>query len=251
MSDKTKREYQEKLGPELGAVFHGLWHDWVSGLMRSNEFRELFSNAAHVELLNAIGGGFMWDIQQILWDDLMLRVTRLTDPVRTGGKTNLTVQALPSLCEDAELRSQIQSHVDAAVEAAEFARDWRNRRISHADLIRATDPNAEPLAPASLAQVATALNSVHTVLNAISLRLLDADIMNDVAMPPRARAFITNTEQLVTSVKYADSLIDPTRNQRVVDVRGARAFLQKLGCDPTMGNVMQIIALRRAARRFP
>ena len=251
MSDKTKREYQEKLGNELGAIFYGLWHDWVSGLVRSNEFRELFSNDAHVELLNAIGGGFMWDIQQILWDDLMLRVTRLTDPVRTGGKANLTVQALPALCEDAELRNQIQSRIDAAVEAAAFARDWRNRRISHADLIRATEANAEPLAPASLAQVATALDSVHAVLNAISLRILDADIMNDVAMPPRARTFISNTDQLVAAVQYIDSLVDPARNKRVVDVHGARTFLQKLGCDPTLDNVMRIIALRRAARRFP
>ena len=49
--------------------------------MRRNEFRELFSRAEDVSLLNDLtGGDFAWDIQHILWDDLLLRVCRLTDP---------------------------------------------------------------------------------------------------------------------------------------------------------------------------
>ena len=95
MSDKVKQEYVDKLGEEFGAVFHGLWNDWAWGVMRTQEFRVLFNNAEDVELLNAIsGGGFLWDIQHILWDDLILRVTRLTDPSHTGHKNNLTVRML-------------------------------------------------------------------------------------------------------------------------------------------------------------
>ena len=104
MNDKVKQKYQDKLGETFGAVFHGLWNDWAWGVMRAQEFRELFSNKEDVELLNAISGeGFLWDIQHIFWDDLMLRVTRLTDPIRTASKYNLTVQMLPDFCEDTEL----------------------------------------------------------------------------------------------------------------------------------------------------
>ena len=96
MSDTVKQEYEEKLGEEFGGVFHRLWNDWAWGVLRIQEFRALFNNAEDVELLNAIsGGGFLWDIQHILWDDLMLRVTRLTDPIRTARKNNLTVRRLP------------------------------------------------------------------------------------------------------------------------------------------------------------
>ena len=158
MSDKLKQEYQDKLGEEFGAVFHGLRNDWAWGLMRTQEFRELFSNAEDVELLNAIsGGGFLWDIQHIFWDDLMLRLTRLTDPSSTAGKGNLTVQRLPDFCTDPELCNEVQRLVDVAVDAAGFARDLRNRRISHRDLTQAIWPNTEPLAPANLSQVETAL----------------------------------------------------------------------------------------------
>ena len=160
MSDTVEQEYQGKLGAEFGAVFNGLRNDWATGLVRFNEFRELFSKAQQVELLNSIsGGGFIRDIQRILWDDLMLRVCRLTDPIQTAGKDNLTVKRLPDFCEEPELREEVQIRAKAAFEAARFARDWRNRRISHADLARAIEPNAEPLAPASLGQIEAALDA--------------------------------------------------------------------------------------------
>ena len=251
MSDKVKQNHQDKLGEEFGAVFHGLWNDWAWGLMRTQEFRKLFNNAEDVELLNAIsGGGFLWDIQHIFWDDLMLRVTRLTDPIRTARKDNLTVQRLPDFCTDPELCNEVRRRVTVAVNAAGFARDWRNRRISHRDLTQAIAPNAEPLAPANLRQVATALDAVHAVLNVISVHLLDEAIGNDVTIRPRAHAFLCYTRQLVEAVQYIDSLIDPSGNLPITDFGVASDFLQKLGCKPTTEQVMQIIELREAARRF-
>ena len=251
MSDKLKQEYQDKLGEEFGAVFHGLRNDWAWGVMRTKEFRKLFSNAEDVELLNAIsGGGFLWDIQHIFWDDLMLWVTRLTDPIRTAGKANLTVQGLPDFCTDPELCNEVRRLVGVAVDAAGFARVWRNRRISHRDLTQAIVPNAEPLAPANLRQVETALDAVHAILNVISERLLGSSIANDIVIRPRARAFVCYARQLVEAVQYIDSFIDPSGNLPITDHGAASDFLQKLGCKPTMEQVMQIIELREAARRF-
>ena len=251
MSDKVKQEYVDKLGEEFGAVFHGLWNDWAWGVMRTQEFRVLFNNAEDVELLNAIsGGGFLWDIQHILWDDLILRVTRLTDPSHTGHKNNLTVRMLPDFCTDLALCDEVRRRVDNAVDAAGFARDWRNRRISHRDLTQALTPNAKPLAPANLPQLATALDTVHAVLNVISLKLLDQEISNDVIIPPRGDALLYHRRQLVEAVQYIDSLIDPGGNVPITDSAVAGEFLKKVGCKPTTEQVRQIIELREAARRF-
>lgn len=253
MSDKTKQEYQKKLGEEFGPVFHGLWKDWALALMRMQEYKELFSNTEHVKLLNAISGGaFLWDIQHIFWDDLMLRVTRLTDPVCTSDKSNLTVRRLPEFCKDreAELHKEVSGQVDRAVEAAKFARDWRNRRISHRDLALAIESDAKPLAQASLRQVRTALGRVREVLRAISVPLLKEDIGNFVVTSPRARAFVCYTQQLAEAVKYIDSIIDPGGKVPITDRGVAGDFLCKLGCKPTWEQVRQIIELREAARRF-
>ena len=253
MSDKAKKEYQKELGEEFGAVFHGLWNDWALALMRLQEYRELFSNSKHVELLNAISGrAFLWDIHHILRNELMLCVTRLTDPICTAGKSNLTVRSLPEFCKDkkAELRKEVRERVDLAVRAAEFARDWRNRRISHRDLTLATESDTKPLAPASLRQVETVLDEVHAVLRAISVHLLKKDIYNGVVTSPRARAFLCYTQQLVDAVKYIDSIIDPSGKVPVTDTGVAGDFLRKLGSKPTWEQVREIVELREAARRF-
>ena len=251
MSATVKQEYQDKLGEKFGTVLHGLGNEWAWGRMRTDEFRQLFSSAENVGLLNAIsGGGFIWDVQHIFWDDLMLRLCRLTDPPQTGRKDNLTVQKLPEFCEDIALRREVKHCVNTAIEAADFARPWRNQRISHADLDRATTSNVEPLAPATLQQVAAAFDAVHAVLNTISVRLLNEEIGNHVVVRPRARAFLCYAKQLVEAVQYIDSFIDPSGAAAITDLGVASAFLLKLGCKPTADQVTQIIELREASRRF-
>ena len=252
-SNKIRTEYQKELGEEFGAVFHRLWNDWALASIRLKEYRELFSNTKHVELLNAIcGGAFLWDIHHLLRNELMLCVTRLTDPVCTAGKSNLTVRSLPEFCKDkkAALRNEVRERVDRAVRAAEFARDWRNRRISHRDRNLATESDTKPLAPASLRQVETVLDEVHAVLHAISVHLLKKGICNSVVTSPRARAFVCYTQQLVEAVKYIDSIIDPSGKVPVTDTGVAGDFLRKFGWNPTWEQVSQIVELREAARRF-
>ena len=250
--DDIRERYRAQLGTEFGDAFHGLWNQWVWGLLRRDEFRELFTRTEDVSLLNALtGGGFTWDIQNVLWDDLLLRVCRLTDPPRSAGKRNLTVTQLPAFCEQhsAGLRDQVQRLVDAAVENAKFARDWRNRRISHSDLATVVG-EAEPLAPASLQHVTSALDAVHAVLNTISYELLNSEIGNGVAATPRARAFLSYARQLVDSVKFIDAVVDPDGRTRVTDSDMAGAFLRRLGLEPNWQNVRRVIDLREAARRF-
>lgn len=170
MSEAVKREYQDKLGKEFGSVLYEIWNDWASGVVRLKEYRVLFSDQETVKLLNAASGTFMWDIQQILWQDLLLHVTRLTDRAKVGGRENLSVQALPPFCEQVELQAEhpelhatVQALVTEAVAAAKRPRDWRNRRISHTDRGLAIDPETESLAPTSLHQVQAVLDAVHAV----------------------------------------------------------------------------------------
>ena len=258
MIEAIKHEYQNKLGEEFGAVFYGVRNDWLNALTRFKEYRVLFTDHDTVKLLNAIGsGGFMWDIQRILWYDLLLHLTRLTDPATTGKWKNLSVQAIPPFCKNPELlakhpdlQGRVEQAVDAAVKTAEFARPWRNRRISHADLVLATDPKAEPLTPTSLHQVRAALDAVHAVIGTVASEVLEQEIINDVVIAPRAQAFLAYVEQLVTAVQYVDSIIDPSGSTQITDLSVAEAFLAKLGRRTGPGEIHQVIELREAARRF-
>ena len=43
-----------------------------------------------IEFINTFSGPFMWDVQQVFWRDLLLHITRLTDPAAIGKrKTSL------------------------------------------------------------------------------------------------------------------------------------------------------------------
>jgi len=242
--------YEDEMGREFSMIFHRLHNDWVSAVVRYKELRELFGTAERVDLLNLIGSGLFWDVQQTFWSDLMLRLTRLTDPPNSAGKDNLTVQRLPGLCKGPDLRDEIEGLVREAVGAAAFARDWRNRRIGHSDLARAIDPSPEPLAEATLPKVKAALDAVYTVLDTISVRLLDTGVLHDRVPEPRAPAFIACASQLIGAVQFVDSLIDPSGQEPVTDRAAAETFLRKLQCRPTWQNTRQVFELRKAARRF-
>lgn len=251
-SSEHLRNCQSQLGTEFGAAYHGIFNDWVWALMRLNEFRELFSRAEDVALLNALtGGSFIWDIQGIFWDDLLLRVCRLTDPVKSGGKSNLSIARLPLYCEgkDPALGDEVTCLARAAEQKARFARDWRNRRISHADWERAV-ARGKPLAAASPKKIENALDAVHAVLNAISKKLLKTELMNTAVGPPRAREFLYNSRRLVDSVKFIDAIVDPDGGSDFDDIGVARAFLRQLGRDLNMKEVCRVMELRQEASRF-
>ena len=257
MDEALKQEYREKLGGEFGTVLYEIRNDWLTGLVRIREYRVLFSDHKAVKLLNGAGGPFMSDVQQILWRDLLLHVTRLTDPATTGRHKNLSVQALPPFCKKPdfqakypELHTVVQTLVDKAVAAAESPREWRNRRISHTDRGLAIDSNAESLAPTSLRQIQAGLDAVHAVIATIAGEVLKHDTLNDVVVEPRAEAFLVYLEQLVTAVQYVDRIIDPGGNAQIADTGVAESFLARIDRRPDSDQILQVIELREAARRF-
>ena len=251
MSNLNRQEWQKALGDEHGSIVCELVNSWVWGRVKFDEFQRLFSKAEDLKFLNAITGGtFLWHIQRILWDDLMLHVTRLTDSLATGPNQNLTIRRIPGFCEDPELQAEVQGRVNDAIEAARLVREWRNKRISHTDLSQLLGPDAEPLNRPCLQQMEKALDSIYAVLQHLSMRLLKKDIANRVIRPPVAGAFIAYTKQLAKAVQYIDSAMDPSGNASITDTEVASNFLGKIGRRPNMKQMRNIFDLREAAGRF-
>ena len=165
------------LGPELGRVFHGLDRELLWLQLKWDEYKALFAKSAEsLELLNTLAPFFSWNIQTVMWEDVLLHICRLTDPP----KKRLTVKQLPKLCHnDKSIREELENRVTDAVSATRFARDWRNRRIAHRDLetalgrMKGSGGAAKPLETATRAKVEQALRSTNAVLNVIRRRLLE------------------------------------------------------------------------------
>jgi len=184
-ADQVRAGHLDKLGPHLGPVFSELRDDLAWLQVKWAEYRELYGTSPErIDLLNSAAGLFFRILQDALWEDALLHLCRLTDPAVMGKKQNLSIQVLPVLFTDAPLREAVRTLVEQAVSATLFARDWRNRHISHRDRELVLGPGTLPLAPASRAQVSESISAIHRVLNEISERLLGSTLADDVITPP-------------------------------------------------------------------
>ena len=224
------------LGPELGPVFHELDRELLWVQVKWEEYKALFATSPEsVDVLNTLAPFFWWNIQTVMWEDVLLHICRLTDPP----KRRLTVKQLPNLCPDDErVREELEKRIADAVHATRFARDWRNRRIAHRDLETAlgqrkgNQGRAKPLAPATRLDVEQALRSTNAVLNVIRRRLLgEGTVLGDeivVGGPPTgAEAFVAEIQALVDLGRRFAGSVGMTGNEG--DVDSAREAIAKLG----------------------
>ena len=169
-AEEAKKEYIACMGEDLGKVFHALWQEMAWLHMKWGEYVELFGEKpSRIELMNRAAPRFFRIVQDLLWEQTILHIARLTDPSSTAGKDNLTIQRLPELIEDTELVAKLSELIKVAIQSTEFCRDWRNRRIAHRDLHLAVKDGINPLKPASRKMVKEALITLVNVLNAVTL----------------------------------------------------------------------------------
>lgn len=172
MSSHFTREIQDEhiacFGPSLGPVYSALSADLVHLYSKWLEYRALFGESpGRVELVNSIAPSFFRMVQDILWNDVLLHVARLTDPPQRGAFENLTLLCLDSHLDDENLRTRIRDLNERALSRAAFARDYRNKRLAHNDLSHALE-RAEPLTLGSRQDVEEVLAAFSEVLNALN-----------------------------------------------------------------------------------
>lgn len=172
-AEQVREMHIREMGPDLGPVYHEL-SDEVAWLhAKWNQYRQLFGHSEkRVELLNTVGGHFFRIVQDALWYDVILHLARLTDPIKSSGKHNLTLLILPEVISDTSLKQEVKALIDIALSRCSFARDWRNRKLAHIDLTLALKEGAKPLTGVSRDNVESALSAVRSVLNSLSVKYL-------------------------------------------------------------------------------
>jgi hypothetical protein len=169
------------MGADLGAVYSELWQQIAWLHIKWSEYVVLFgTKPSRVHLMNEAAPRFTRLIQDMLWDDVLIHIARLTDPpetrTRQGARLNLTVQRLPLLIVDTPVRKAVEAKISEVMAASEFCRDWRNRRIAHNDLEHALDRTIRPLKEGSRLKVKEALALIEAVMNVVSAHYFDSQI---------------------------------------------------------------------------
>ena len=185
MAEDAKNEYISLMGEELGKIFHELEREVTWLHTKWGEYVELFgTKPSRIELVNKAAPLFFGVVQDVLWEDVILSIARLTDSPKTAGKDNLTIRRLPEYIDDPEFKPSLEELIQLSAQATDFCRDWRNRRIAHRDLQLAIESRAKPLKPASRKKVKDALTSIVEVLNVVARHYLIPETIFDVPTGP-------------------------------------------------------------------
>lgn len=168
--DDIRAEAMAAMGPEMGELYTEL-HGSLAGLhVKWGEYKTLFATSVdRIELMNRTAPHFFVFLQETLIADLLLHMTRITDPATSrikGGEVvwNLSVCHLVALVPSPQpaalgsLASTVETRTD-------FARDWRNRQLAHTDWLTARGRHAEPLQELTKTAIEGALVALRGLMN--------------------------------------------------------------------------------------
>lgn len=166
--EQIRAEYVDRMGRELGSLCCDLRDDvdWLRH--KWGEFLELFGKGPErIELLNKVASNFFYILNQLLFEDAMLHLRRLTDPPVSRSQENLTLLSLAELIADQQFSAQVRKEAEEVKEKCKFARMWCNKRLAHADLMTLRDKCAPPLPAVTSQDIDSALGSIHALLNTV------------------------------------------------------------------------------------
>ena len=176
-AQQVRDEHLSVLGQDLGSLYHALYNEVTWLHAKWNQYRILFAESpARIELLNDVAGFFFRVIQDVLWEDIVLHLARLTDPPQSVGKDNLTLLRLAEAVKEPALSLEVKNLAEQAKAAADFARVWRNRHLAHRDLALGVDDRATPLPGISREKIDRALAGAGAVLNKIESHFWQSEV---------------------------------------------------------------------------
>lgn len=199
------------MGRGLGELFTALDVELTWVFVRWIQFRKLYVvKPSHLETLNRTASFFFWVVQQVLFEDTILGISRLAGPEKSAGKPNLALRRVIALVPDASLRESLEHHIAGLDEATRFATAWRNRHIAHRDLDLALGKEAAPLPPAEVSHIDDVLDKMAAILNTVSRHYFRSETGYRLAAP------VQDAEDLMYYLR-AGVRREDIRNQRLLN----------------------------------
>ena len=128
---------KQRMPQDLTGVYGALHDDLAELHAKWTVFSQLYAtNEERVELLNASAPQVFRLCQDVFINDILITISRLTDPRQTSGKDNLSMERLVVSVDgdkNSDLKGEIERLLAEAKSKCQFARELRNRRLAHSD----------------------------------------------------------------------------------------------------------------------
>jgi hypothetical protein len=166
-STEVKSEFVTSFPPKTGELAYELSKSITFLHLKWKLFRALFGTSQErIDLLNQTAPAFFAFVGQIMFKDVVLAITRLTDRKR---KTACLAQLITLLAPHvgvAEL-ARWQSELALLNSEVEPLRETRNRYLAHDELPTALNNHPRPMPGVSRAQVETMLKRIRGLFESI------------------------------------------------------------------------------------
>jgi hypothetical protein len=185
-ADEVKAEFLRSFPAGSGELAFELSNDITYLHLKWKLYRQLFGTSQErFDLLFRTAPAFFVHLDRIMRHDVVLAITRLTDPSNTAGHENLSLERLVVLLEphiDASRLSDWRSALAILNALAKPLRDARNQFLAHRDLTTILSYQDQTLP--SRADMETLLRHIREVFGSIeenfrgsftSYDLIDAD----------------------------------------------------------------------------
>ena len=204
------------LEEEERVVHEELWNACTHLLVAVDNYEDLFMELESRQAVDPFGGelfGFIWST---LWSDLVLRLTRLTDPPGSGARRNISITRLQTFRHlDSSLRSEINAAVDKARTAADSARTLRNRLIAHADEDSVLSDSR--IGPDSFAEIKAGAEAVFKVLYRFDLKHLSNHVVQEVVHDHDAKLFVHRLKTAAFAIQCLAALLRDDDDPEKID----------------------------------
>ena len=161
-----------------------LWNEIVLVQEAWGQYSSLFvEDANRVELLNVCDGRFFNVVQRVLLREVLLGISRLTDPVKQGKCDNIVVSSLlwdPAVDKHDGLREELETAVARAIKSAESIRTHRNKYIAHLDAETALSNKSVILPRIQVESVNAAIRDISSAYNVHSIRIHEMHSFSDI-----------------------------------------------------------------------
>ena len=175
--EQVRDKYVAAMPGSLGEAFYALYNEVAWLYYKWDDYSALFGDNETIDVLNSTAGPFFHDVQHVLRESILLHMCRLTDPLKSAGKENLTLRALAPMLpadEEASFRNALDAAVDDAISKTGFARQYRNKRLAHSALPPAAGGEAVVLPAASMAEMSDAIEAIGAAMNCVERHYMQA-----------------------------------------------------------------------------
>jgi hypothetical protein len=169
-AEEVRSDYVEKMGKELGELFHVISDEVTDIHWRWGQYRVLFGDKpSRIDLLNEAAPFFFRIVHDVLFEVTILAIARLVGPTESVGKPNLSIERLIPLLPDNKVQGEVREILRQTRERASFALEYRNRHIAHRDLQLALGKSATMLPTVTRENIDKCLSGLGNFLNAVEL----------------------------------------------------------------------------------